>query len=68
MTALISASENGSIPIVRMLLDNGAEVNVMSDNGFSPLIISSAHGHLEVVKMLVEAGAEIETEHVEGMS
>ena len=42
-------------------------MNVMSDNGFSPLIISSAHGHLEVVKMLVEAGAEIETEHVEGM-
>lgn len=50
-----------------MLLDHKAEVNIMSDNGFSPLIIASAHGHLQVVKMLIAAGADIEMEQPEGL-
>ena len=61
--ALISASENGSIPLVGMLLEAKSEVNILSTTGFSPLIISSAHGHLEITKMLVEKGAELDLEH-----
>ena len=60
---ILRAAENGSDPIVRLLLDHKAEVNVMSEGGFSPLIIACAHGHLKVVQMLLAAGADMNLPH-----
>ncbi|KAK6495994.1 hypothetical protein TWF481_002023 [Arthrobotrys musiformis] len=54
--ALTAAAFDGTLEIVRMLLDHGADAN--SPNGWS-LQTAAEQGHLEVVKLLVERGANI---------
>ena len=46
--ALMSASQNGHTEVVKILLENGAQVD-LQNNGFSALMIASLNGHAEVV-------------------
>ncbi|ETP27784.1 serine/threonine protein kinase [Phytophthora nicotianae P10297] len=51
--ALVLAAENGEIEIVRYLVENcGANVNVASFNGFTPLMKAAEKGKFEVVQYL----------------
>ena len=43
---------------VRLLVDNGAQVNQISDFENTPLNAAAADGHLEVVQVLLERGAD----------
>src|SRR5688572_9120255 len=44
---------------VRLLLDNGADVNARSQQGMSPLFIAAAHsGNVDVIRLLLERGAD----------
>ena len=54
--ALMSASEEGHLEIVKYLVENGADVTV-EDN--FPVRSASEDGHLSVVKYLTEHGADI---------
>ncbi|EWC47693.1 hypothetical protein DRE_02893 [Drechslerella stenobrocha 248] len=54
--ALSAAAFDGTIDIVRALLDHGADVN--SIHGWA-LQTAAAQGHLEVVELLVERGADV---------
>ena len=54
--ALISASFNGHLPVVKYLTEHGADVTA-EDN--EALRYASYEGHLPVVKYLVEHGADI---------
>ncbi|CAG1970192.1 unnamed protein product [Fusarium graminearum] len=54
--ALTAAAFDGTIDIVRMLLDAGADIN--SDDGFA-LQTAAEHNHIDVVKLLLERGADI---------
>ncbi|KAL6916491.1 hypothetical protein ACHAP8_007090 [Fusarium lateritium] len=54
--ALTAAAFDGTIDIVTMLLDAGADIN--SDNGFA-LQTAAEHDHMDVVKLLLERGADI---------
>ncbi|KAK6522464.1 hypothetical protein TWF281_003025 [Arthrobotrys megalospora] len=54
--ALTAAAFDGTLEIVRMLLDHGADVN--SPNGWA-LQTAAEQGHLEVVTLLVERGANV---------
>ena len=68
-TALIQASQKGHEGIVRLLLDNGADVNLQSEifaNEFStkitlssPLSIASENGHEGIVRLLLDNGADV---------
>jgi ankyrin repeat protein len=49
---LISACKHGYIDTVRELLCSGADVNVTSSNGITPLHFACMDGHTEVVKEL----------------
>ena len=42
-----------------MLLANGAAVNQVKNNGYTPLMMSSGKGHVEVVKLLLAYGANV---------
>jgi ankyrin repeat protein len=61
-TALHIAAKIGLANVVKILLENGADVNHEgSDFEFpwTPLHHAAAAGHLEVVKILLEGGAEV---------
>lgn len=55
--------------IVSWMVDNGAEINVMSeDRGYSPLMDAVWRGNKEITKFLIEHNAEVNTICKEGQS
>ena len=44
--------------IAKLLLDNGANVNVTNFNGATALIFAATFGRMEIAKMLLEHGAD----------
>ena len=61
ITALCIASAAGHNEVVRLLLENGANVNVKAtEMHFTPLWSASSEGHTEIVKLLLDNGADIE--------
>jgi ankyrin repeat protein len=58
-TALHLASENGHVPIVRLLLEAGAAINSQGENDHTPLSIAVFRGRTEVVQVLLDAGADM---------
>jgi len=49
------AAAAGSMPVIQLLLMNGANVNCVESLGASPLFIASFHGHREVADVLAVA-------------
>ncbi len=60
-TPLIHAVSNAKDKpeIVKILLDNGADVNSVNDFGWTPLMEATSRNNLDVIKMLVDNGANI---------
>ncbi len=65
-TPLHSAAQWGHKDIVKMLLANGAEVNVTNKWGQTPLHYASVFGHEEVIRTLLNAGADPEAKMPDG--
>lgn len=55
---LTSAVSSGDESAVSALLSNGADVNVTSSGGRTPLILAVIYGHTNIVQQLVRAGAD----------
>ncbi len=55
----MAASHYGCAEIVRILLENGAHVDLQDENGLSALMKASENGQAHVVKILLENGAQI---------
>jgi ankyrin repeat protein len=62
------AAGSGSVPIVRKLIDRGADVNVRSDDGMTPLMFAAFAGEDEVVEVLVSRGADTTLTDILGRS
>lgn len=56
-----SAAAGNYTDIVRMLIENGAQVNVKQQAGSTPLHTAAQIGNLEMLIMLLEHGADITT-------
>lgn len=69
-TALHEAALNGHLDLVKLLTNNGANVNVQSYEMFkdTPLIDASANGHLDVVMYLLEHGADPTIPNAKGLT
>lgn len=52
-TALMLAVSHGRPDMVRLLLEEGAEVNCQDEDGSTALMCASEHGHTDIVKMLL---------------
>ena len=65
-TPLILAASFGNKNIVKMLLENGADVNLGNNIGATALHFASEHGHREVVELLLGNGANINLADKEG--
>jgi ankyrin repeat protein len=62
-TPLIEAAANGHMEVVKLLIENGADVNLKGEAWYGPLHAAAAKGHLEVVKILLENGADVNIFH-----
>jgi hypothetical protein len=58
--------EDGSV--LRLLLDHGADINVQSQIGRTPLHVATYNGALEVVRVLLEHGADVEVTNNDGQT
>ena len=58
-TALYWASESGYDKILKLLLDNGANINAQGGKFGNALQAASAEGHDRIVQMLLESGADV---------
>ena len=57
LTALLYASRNGCDVCVEALIGSGAEVNVPTPEGVTPLMIALDNDHNDVAKLLLDRGA-----------
>jgi ankyrin repeat protein len=56
---LSRAIRSGDAQAIRMLLNNGADVNARDAEGNSPLILASFYASLECVELLIDKGADV---------
>ena len=65
---LDAAASNGSIEVLRMLIEAGAPVNAMPVHGGSALASATVFGHEHVVEALLTAGADPNLSSNDGMT
>ncbi|MCC9656900.1 ankyrin repeat domain-containing protein [Rhodopirellula halodulae] len=66
-TALMYACTADNAETVKLLLDHGADVNLVdNEENFSPLMFAAAEGQLEVVELLLKAGADPTKADIDG--
>lgn len=58
MTALMKAAFFGHEPVVRLLLEHGANPNLIRNDRFTALALAAFFGHAETVRTLVAFGAK----------
>jgi len=68
MTALLYAAREGHLESVRALVEGGANLNQVSADKFSPLVIAISNGHLDVARYLVDHKADPNLATVSGLT
>lgn len=58
-TALMHAALHGRDEVLRILLLNGASMDVTAKYGLSPLMLAVINHHTEIARQLVDAGADL---------
>ena len=61
ITPIYLAANNAHVGVVRMLVDAGANINHIDENGRTPLDEASRRNHFEVVHLLLKRGAFLDT-------
>ena len=57
--ALVGASRQGHVPTIRVLIENGADVDLAGDlRKASPIMLAAAGLHVDAVEELIHAGAD----------
>lgn len=56
---LCIAAHEGNVPMVRLLLEFGADVEQTNSQGCTPLVLAASNGHCDVVRQLVAAGSAL---------
>ena len=53
LTSLHQASITGNIDIVKLLIENGAKIDLKDKNGMRPIHYASLHGRLDTINLLI---------------
>ena len=67
-SALMAAASRGHAPVVELLVERGAELDVQDSNGHTALTRAAYHGNTAIVLRLLLAGADATARTVDGMS
>ena len=67
-TPLHHACKKGARDIVKLLIENSADVNMMSNTSITPLHFAASTGNQEILTCLLDAGADINATDKEGKS
>jgi uncharacterized protein len=59
MTALAFAAREGAVESTRRLLEAGADPDIRTPEGFSPLVIALHNFHYDAAGLLIDAGADL---------
>lgn len=59
-TPLHLVAASGALGVVKLLLEQGADINAKDEDGLTPLQIANRMDELDVAKLLMEYGADIE--------
>lgn len=65
---LLMACQAGTLPLVRRLIEQGADVNRPGFSDRTPLHSAAAIGSVEIVRLLLESGARIDQATLSGMT
>lgn len=64
-TPLLRAASNNNFPIVKYLVERGADVNMVGNVQYSsPLHWAASYGNMEMAKYLVEHGANVDVKNI----
>lgn len=58
---LMYACAGGHEPVVRRLLEAGANLEIHNENGHTALMEAASAGHVNIARLLVQSGASINT-------
>jgi len=65
---LIESAFHGDMRKIRLLLDEGLDVNETTTDGVTALRMASQEGHTEVVKLLLDRGADVNAKDASGVT
>lgn len=65
-TPLMWASWYGQLPTVKMLLEIGANCNIVGQQGENALILASCNGHFEILKLLIKHKMDVNNADQQG--
>ena len=65
-TGLHLCSQKGHEKVVKIFLDNQADINIRGWRSYTPLMQASSFGHLKITKLLLDHGAEVDLQDDEG--
>ncbi|MES2625988.1 MAG: ankyrin repeat domain-containing protein [Pseudomonadota bacterium] len=66
MTPLLYAARDGRLEEARLLLENGADLEVAEVNGIEPLLMATLNNQLEVANLLLDHGANVNVDDFYG--
>jgi ankyrin repeat protein len=59
LTPLLFAARDGKVESAKVLLEAGADVNLVDPDRHTPLILALMNGHFDVAGLLIEKGADV---------
>jgi ankyrin repeat protein len=68
LTPLLFAARDGKVSSVKVLLDHGADINIVDPDRHTPLILALSSGHFDVAGLLIERGADVNMEDKVGQT
>lgn len=68
MTALLYAARDGRVEAAKLLLDNGADIELSEANEISPLLMALLNNQLDVANLLLDYGANVNVDDFYGRS
>jgi ankyrin repeat protein len=67
-TPLHAAIRNNNERLVRLLIDSGANLEVVNDNDMTPLLLAATLGHSNLLDLFLKSGADVEATSLIGQT